>query len=116
MFFIQVLDLESSRPKIVFFLRFIKGVKDGIIFVQGYTPTFIRTPTIIKNREAGTPLLLLAPLLLLGTSEYLFFVDLYECKLNIISLETIHFPLIHHLTNPQHKLGQYDVSGFKHRP
>ena len=33
---------------------------------------------------------------------YLFFVDLYECKLNIISLETIHFPLIHHLTNPQH--------------
>ena len=53
----------------MFFLRFIKGVKDGIIFVQDCAPTFIRTPTIIKNREAGTPLLLLVPLLLLGTSE-----------------------------------------------
>ena len=69
MVFIQVLALESSRPKIMFLLRFIKGVKGGIIFVQGCTPTFIRTPTIIKNREAGTPLLLLAPLLLLGILE-----------------------------------------------
>ena len=56
----------------MFFLRLFKGVKDGIIFVQGCTPTFIRTPTIIKNREAGTPLLLIVPLLLLGTSEYYF--------------------------------------------
>ena len=50
MFFIQVLALETSGDKIMFFLRFINGVKDGMIFLQGCTPTFIRTPTIVKNR------------------------------------------------------------------
>jgi len=62
---IKELTLESSRDKIMGFLWFM-------IFVQGCTLTFIRTPTIIKNREAGTPLLFLVPLLLLGFLEKIF--------------------------------------------
>jgi len=40
----------------MFLLRLINGVNDSMIFAQGCTSTFIRTPTIIKNQEAGTPL------------------------------------------------------------